>query len=297
MELFLQRVLDGAGNGAIYAAMALAIVLVFISTGTLNFALGAMGMFCVFFAWWLVEGSGWSLPLPLAVGAAILLGFLGGGALERIFIRPFSDSHDHLPIIIVTLGIWLALEPLAGVLFSHESETLPSIFPAGSVSAGGVYITYGQIGLLGSVAVIGLALYVVFQKTRVGLAMRASVDNSLSARLSGISHSRMMMLGWAMAGSLAASAGILIAPTTLVSTGMLNNTLLLGFAAAALGGFTSVVGALVGGLIMGLLESLAPAYVPFLGADLALLTAFTVLIGVLLFKPSGLFGTEEIERV
>jgi branched-chain amino acid transport system permease protein len=297
MELLLQRTIDGLGNGSIYSAMALAIVLVFVSTGTLNFALGSMGMFSTFVVWKLVSDQGAGVALPLGILVGLLVGVVAGAVLERVFVRPVENRTDHLPAVVVTLGLYLAIGAIAGAVFTVDTEKLPSVFPSGSVSVVGTDIKYSSIGLLSSVIVLALVIFVFFQKTRLGLMMRAAVDNPQSSQLVGIRRSNMLMLGWAMAGGLGALAGILIAPTTLVHTGMLDSATFLGFAAAALGGFSSPMGALIGGLVMGLVEALAPAYVPGIESNLALATAFVIMLITLLVRPNGLFGRSEEVRV
>lgn len=297
MDLLLQRLLDGVGNGVIYAIIALAIVLVYVSTGTINLALPGIGVLGTFVVWWLWNPDHLGIPLPVAVLAGVLAGFLIGAVLQRAVIQPLANESDHLPIVVVTLGVLLAFESLAGFVFTVDTVTLPSLFPAGGVQLGAVTIRFELIGLVLTVAVIGLLLFLLFRHTRVGLAMRASVDNPNSARLVGVRRSLMLMAGWALSGALVVLAGVLVAPTVLVSTNMLNNPLFLGLAAAALGGLTSFVGAAVGGLLIGLIEVLVPAYVPFVDRQLSLLAVFVVMIAMLVFRPNGLFGRAEAVRV
>ncbi|MGM5068781.1 branched-chain amino acid ABC transporter permease [Rhodococcus qingshengii] len=297
MDIFIQRLLDGTANGAIYSMMALGIVLVFISTGTLNIALGSMGMFCAMTAWWLWSPDHAGLPLWVGFVAAVLVGFFGGAFLERVFVRPVEKDKNHLRVVIVTLALLLALEAGAGYLFTVDTVRLPSFLPRGYVQVGSARLDYDSLTLVCVAAAIAVTMYFMFERTRIGLGMRASVDNPDSARLSGVRRNHMLMLGWALAGALAAIAGLLIAPTTLVSTTMLNNALFLGFAAAALGGFTSPFGAMAGGLIMGIIETLGPAYIPFIDNQLSLLPVFAVMIAILLIRPTGLFGRTETARL
>jgi branched-chain amino acid transport system permease protein len=297
VDIFVQRLLDGAANGAIYSMMALAIVLVFISTGTLNIALGSMGMFCAMTAWWLWSPDHAGLPLWVACTAAVFLGFFGGAFLERVFVRPVEKDRNHLRVVIVTLALLLGLESAAGYLFTVDVVRLPSFLPRGYVQVGGARLDYDSLTLACAAGVVAVLMYILFEHTRVGLGMRASVDNPDSARLSGVRRNHMLMLGWALAGGLAAIAGLLIAPTTLVSTTMLNNALFLGFAAAALGGFTSPFGAMAGGMIMGLIEALGPGYIPFIDNQLSLLPVFALMIAILLIRPTGLFGRAETVRL
>jgi len=294
MELFSQRLVDGLSSGCIYAALALAIVLVFRATGTLNLAQGEMAMFSCFFIWKLTD-LGW--PLVLAIVAGVVVAFVAGAAIERVIIRPVEDSHDHLPVIIVTLGLLLALDSLAGGLFTVDIETLGSPFPSGAWHLGTVRVPYSSIGLFAVIAALSGLIWFVFQKTRFGLAMRASVDNPESARLLGIRRSRILMVGWGAAAALGALAAALVAPQTYVYTGMLQGVLLYAFTAATLGGFDSPAGAVLGGLLVGVLQAMVSGYVHFIGNDLSLMTALVVIIVVLMLKPTGLFGRPDSRRL
>lgn len=288
MELLAQRVIDGLANGSIYSLIALAIVLVFMSTGTLNLAQGAMGMFATFVAWWLIDEHGWNLWPAFIV--ALTVGLALGAVIERVVVRPVEKERDHTPAIIVTLGILLVLQALAGYLFTTDTVQIPSVLPTGSSELLGVRLRHYDLGLVVVAGVVGIGLYLLFRHTQLGLAMRAAVDNPESSRLVGVNHGLMLMVGWALAGGLGALAGVLIAPTTLVSPAMLDNPLFLGFASAALGGFASPFGALVGGMVMGLVESLAPAYIPGIDGQMAGTSVFVVMIAVLIVTPHGLFG-------
>lgn len=295
MELFLMRIFDGLENGAIYGALALAIVLIWRSTGTINMAQGAMGMVSAFVAWRLSVGAG--MPILLAVLVAVLAGMLLAALIERVVIRPFEEEEDHLPAIIVTLALGLILSAVTAKVFTLETVTMPSPFPEGSISTGLVDIPKSTLTLIAVLSLSAALIWALFTKTRVGLQMRATVDNPESSRLVGIRRSHMLMLGWALAGGLGALAAVMIAPSTLVSTTMLDGVLLYSFAAAMLGGLDSPVGAVVGGMLLGLCEVMIVGYVSFIGNELNLMTALTVIVVVLVVKPAGLFGHATTERV
>lgn len=295
MELFVLRIFDGLGNGSIYGALALAIVLIWRSTGTINMAQGAMGMFSAFIAWKLSVGIG--MPVIVAVIIAVLAGMVLAALIERVVIRPFEDEDDHLPVIIVTLGLGLILTAVSAKVFTIETVTMPSPFPGGSTAIGSVDIRNSILAIIAVLAGSAALIWALFAKTRVGLQMRATVDNPESSRLVGIRRSNMLMFGWALAGGLGALAAVMIAPSTLVSTTMLEGVLLYSFAAAMLGGLDSPGGAVVGGILLGLGEVMIVGYVPFIGNELNLLTALTVIILVLVIKPAGLFGRVTTERV
>jgi branched-chain amino acid transport system permease protein len=297
MDLLIERIFDGLGNGAIYGSLALAVVLIFRTTGTINLAQGAMGTFCTFIAWKLSAAGGLSWPIVPAIIVAVLAGFFGGAALERVFVRPVERERSHLPMIIVTLALSLAIEALAGHFFSLQSVALRSPFPLTSLKIGGVNIPWQSLCLLAVMLVVATLMWFLFQHTQVGLKMRAAVDNPESARLSGIRSSRMLMLGWGMAGALGALAGCLIAPQTFVNSSMLDGVLLYSFAAATLGGFDSPPGAVVGGLIIGVLQVLVSSYVGFVGNQLGLLVALVAIVAVLMVRPSGFFGHVDARRL
>jgi branched-chain amino acid transport system permease protein len=291
IELFLQRIVDGIQNGAIYAALALAIVLIFRATGLLNFAQGEMAMFATFLTWSL-SSSGW--PIVAAIIGGMAISFAGGAAIERFLIRPV-ESSSPLAIVIVTIGMALALNAAAQVRWGTDGKTLPSPFPSGDIEIGGVTIKVTALGMVLVLLVVAALLFVVFQYTKIGLAMRAVASNMESSRLVGIRVGRVLMLGWGLSAALGAMAGALIAPTiTAFDANFMQGVLVLGFAAATLGGFDSPVGAIVGGLLVGIVESLAGGYID---SDLKLTTAFVLILVVLLVKPTGLFGSKEVQRV
>lgn len=292
MELFFQRIVDGLASGAIYAALALALVLIYRSTSLLNFAQGEMAMFSTFLGW-IFTSEG--LPVWLSIAVAMAISFVAGAAIERFLIRPVG-TDNLLAIVIVTIGIFIAINALAGWIYGTDGRVFPSAFPNESWDVGGVRISAELIGNLAVLfGVVGL-LFLVFQKTKIGLAMRAVANDMQSSRLVGIPASRMLMLGWGLAAALGALAGCLVAPVLTLDLNMMQGVLIYAFAAATLGGFDSPIGAVVGGLIVGVVENLAGGYLGIFDR-LELLSAFVLILVVLLFKPSGLFGKTEVQRV
>jgi branched-chain amino acid transport system permease protein len=292
VELFFQRLVDGLASGAIYAALALALVLIYRSTSLLNFAQGEMAMFSTFIGWMFTDAG---LPVWLAIVFAMAVSFVGGAAIERFLIRPVG-SDNLLAIVIVTIGIFIAVNALAGWIYGTDGRTFPSAFPNERWELGGVVIKAELIGNLAVLfGVVGL-LFLIFQKTKVGLAMRAVANSIESARLVGISASRMLMLGWGMAAALGALAGCLVAPVLNLDLNLMGGVLIYAFAAATLGGFDSPIGAVVGGLIVGVVQALAGGYLGVFD-QLQIGSAFLLILIVLLFKPAGLFGKEEVQRV
>jgi branched-chain amino acid transport system permease protein len=285
-------VVDGIADGSIYAALALALVLIHRSTGIVNFAQGEMAMFSTFIAWGLVNGGS---PLWVALLGAFALSFAGGMVIERVLIRPVEGGQP-LPLVIVTLGLVVLVNSAAGWIWGFTNRAFPSVFPRNAVSVGGVALGVEPLGIIAVLlAVVGL-LWLLFQKTRLGLAMRAAAQNPESSRLLGIRVGRLLMLGWGLAAMLGALAGVLVAPRLFLDVNLMGGVILYSFAGAALGGFDSPLGAVVGSWIVGVAETLAGTYVEPIGADLKVLVPLAIIVGVLMVRPSGLFGSREVTR-
>ncbi|HEY7452956.1 MAG TPA: branched-chain amino acid ABC transporter permease [Thermoleophilaceae bacterium] len=292
MERFVQVLVDGVATGSIYGAVALALVLIFRSTGIVNFAQGEMAMFSTFVAWALYEAG---VPLGLAVLSTLVLSFVVGMAIERALIRHF-EGGEPLTLVIVTLGMFILLNGLAGWIWGFENRGFPSLFSDDAVTIGGVRLSVESLGIVAVLlGVVGL-LFLLFQRTKIGLAMRAAALNPESSELVGVRVGTMLMLGWGLAAALGALAGVLVAPRLFLDVNLMGSVLIYAFAAAALGGFDSALGAVVGGWIIGVSENLAGTYVDFIGADLKILVPLGIIFVVLLVRPAGLFGTREVAR-
>ena len=292
MERFIQLVIDGIAIGSIYGALALALVLIFRSTGIVNFAQGEMAMFSTFVAWGLVEGG---VPLGLALLATFVLSFLGGMVVERVLIRPVEDA-DQLTILIVTLGLFILINSAAGWIWGFENRSFPSVFPDGSTEIAGIRVAYESLGIVAVLLAVSGLLFLLFQRTKLGLAMRAAAANPASSRLVGISVGRTLMIGWGLAALLGALAGVLVAPQLFLDVNLMGGVLVYSFAAATLGGFDSPKGAILGGWIIGVTETLAGDYIGFIGSDLTILVPLAIIFFVLLVRPNGLFGSPEVVR-
>jgi branched-chain amino acid transport system permease protein len=293
MERFVQVTVDGAATGSLYGALALALVLIFRTTGIVNFAQGEMAMFSTFVAWGLIEAG---LVLGLALAATLALSFVAGMVLERVLIRPVEDA-DHLTLAILTLGLFIMVNSGAGWIWGFENRSFPSAFPDDAVEILGVTVAVESLGLVAVlIAVVGI-LTLGFRRTKVGLAMRAVSINPESSRLAGISVGRTLMIGWGLAALVGALAGVLIAPRLFLDVNLMGGVLIYSFAAATLGGFDSPLGAVIGGWIIGVSENLAGNYVDFIGSDLKILVPLAVILVVLLVRPTGLFGSPEVARV
>jgi branched-chain amino acid transport system permease protein len=293
VELFFNQVINGIQQGAIYAALALALVLIFRSTSLLNFAQGEMAMFSTFIAWILADNG---FPVVFAILAAMAVSVVGGAIIERTLIRPVG-SDNVLAIVIVTIGIFIATNALAGWIYGTDGRVFPRIFPNESlVTFGDVTVTKETTGIVAILLVVVGLLYLMFQHTKVGLAMRAVASNAESAQLVGIRVGRILMLGWGLAAALGALAGALAAPQLNLSLNLMQGLLIYAFAAATLGGFDSPLGAVVGGLIVGVTQALAGQYIDFFnGFELG--SAFLLILIVLLVRPQGLFGRAVVTRV
>ena len=292
MAEFVQQVVDGLAAGSIYAAVALALVIIYRTTGIVNFAQGEMAMFSTFIAWGLVEAG---IPLGLAILATLLISLVGGMAIERSIIRPVEGANP-LAMVIMTLGLLILLNSAAGWIWGFTNRSFPSLFSDDAVELAGVRVDVESLGILAiMLGVIGV-MFLIFQRTRIGLAMRAVAMNPESSQLAGIPVGRTLMVGWGLAALVGALAGTLIAPTLFLDVNFMGGVLIYSFAAATLGGLDSPGGALVGGWIIGVAETLAGFYVDPIGSDLKILVPLAIIFVVLLVRPGGLFGSHEVER-
>jgi branched-chain amino acid transport system permease protein len=293
MQEFLQQVLSGLATGAIFASLALALVLIYNAMGLVNFAQGEMAMFATFIAFTLIDrGLSYWIALPLT----LVLAFIGGVVIQRVVIRPVERA-PVLTLVIVTLGLATLLNGLAGFLFGYIPRSFPSPFSVQTISLAGAVISYRDLGVMGVSAVVLVAIYILLQRTTLGLAMRAASHHPDASRLLGIRVSWMLALGWGLASAVGAVSGIMVAPILLLEPNMMQTVIIYAFAAAVLGGVESPLGAVVGGLIVGVTVNLAGAYVPGVGGDLQLAVAFAIIIAVLIIKPTGLFGRAGVRSV
>ncbi|SDR09734.1 amino acid/amide ABC transporter membrane protein 1, HAAT family [Rhizobiales bacterium GAS191] len=292
MELLLQQILAGLATGTIYACIALAIVMTYLAIGHLNFAQGEMAMFSTFIAWQLMQ---WGVPYWIAFLATIALSFLFGVLIERVVLRPIQ----HAPIlshVAVFIGLLAILNSLAGFIWNFTVKPFPTPFGTASLFDSG-FISAHQAGMIVVTLAVLVFLYAFFRFTRIGLAMRAAAADPVSARLVGIRVGWMMALGWGMASAIGAIAGMMIAPVVFLEPNMMLGILLYGFAGAVLGGLASPLGAVCGGLIVGVVENLAGTFIPVIGGELKFTIALVVIVAVLVMKPQGLFGRPVLNRV
>ena len=292
MELFLQQVVAGIATGAIYACMALSVVMIYQAIHHLNFAQGEMAMFSTYIAW---QIGVWGFPWYFAFPLAIIISFIGGFAVERIVFKPIEKA-PVLSHIVVFIALFSIFNSLAGFIWDFTIKNVESPFGEGGFM-GSQLLSKHQAGMIGVTIVMLIALWAFFRFTRVGLAMRAAAANPESARLVGIRVAMMTALGWGMAAAIGAVAGILIAPVVFLEPNMMLAILLYGFAGAVLGGLTNPLGAVIGGFLVGVIENLAGTYLGEIGAELKLSIALVLIILVLVIKPEGLLGRKIVQRV
>jgi branched-chain amino acid transport system permease protein len=293
MGAIAQLVVDGLAMGAIYGALALAIVLVHQSTGIVNFAQGGLAVLSGYFAYTFLSLN---MPLLLAIVLSVLISFVMGAIIERFIIRRFEGGDMHTTVV-VTVGLLTLATGIAGWIWSYNNLHFPSMFPTSFFRVFGVSISWRSFGTF--VVIIGIMalLQLLFQKTRMGLALRAVADNPRSAAFSGLPVERLLMVGWGLAASLGAIAGVLVAPRLTLTPGMMDGPLVYALAAVILGGISSPIGVVIAAALIGILENLAAVYLPFIGHDLKIAVPFVLLFTVLLVRPEGLFGRKSVERV
>src|SRR5690625_4655569 len=278
----------------IYASLGLALVLIYRTTNIANFAQGEMATFSAFLVWQVLA---FGLPLWLAFIVAMVLSAIMGFVLYVVLVRPVQYK-DELTIIIVTLGFFLAFNSASGAIWGFLQKSVPSLFPSGVLfSAASVRIRYDFVGSAILLLIIALGMYLIFQKTRIGLALRAAASNATSAKLIGIPFLRMMAIGWGLAAVLGAISGMLVAPKLTLDPNMMLTVIIYAFAAAVVGGLSSYKGAVVGGMLVGVSQALSIAYLPWLGSDLAIVVPLVLIMIILIYKPEGLFGSTVVDRV
>ena len=290
MEALLQQIISGLATGGIYASIALALVMVYQATHLVNFAQGEMAMFSTYGAWSLIRAG---VPYWETFFIVIVASFVAGVLLERFVVRPVA-ARSVLSVVVIFIGLLVIFNSVAGWIWTYSVQTFPSPF-LDTIFPGNKYITSHEFGSLMVMLIELAALFVFFRFTSLGLAMRAAAHNPISSRLVGVRVDLMLALGWGIAAALGAVAGMMIAPIVFLDPNMMSGILLYGFAGALLGGINSPAGAVAGGLLLGVLENLAGAYV--VGTDLKLTLALVIIVGVLIVRPSGLFGKTVVSRV
>ncbi len=285
-----QLIVNGLAVGSLYALTALGIVLIYKTTDVINFAQGEAAMFCTFIAFTLLTTV--RLPFVLAFILTLLFGFLLGAFVERVVLRRVSATST-LNAIIVTVGLDLVLLGAAGWIWGYEIRTFPTPVGDDPFRLGSVVLSQQNALILVMTLLFMVILFSFFRYSLTGIAMRAVAQNRLAARLMGISVNYVNALGWGLGTTLGAVTGILIAPLNYLDPTMMGDVVLKAFAAAVLGGFTSLPGAVVGGLLLGIIDSIVGFQVP----ELRTTIAFLLIVLVLIVRPGGLLGQHEIKKV
>jgi branched-chain amino acid transport system permease protein len=293
MIYFLQQLLNGLATGAIYASLGLALVLIYRTTNIANFAQGEMATFSAFLTWQLTE---FGLPIGWAILISIGLSLIMGAVTYVLIVRPVQYK-DEMTIIIVTLGLFLAYNSATGAIWGFMQKASPSPLPEQTWTLGTLRIGAELLAFVAVLMVISVGLYLLFQRTRLGMALRAAASNAQSAQLVGIPYTAMMTLGWGMAAALGSVSGALVASRLTLDPNMMGDVIIYAFAAAVVGGLSSYLGAVVGGVVVGVSQSFSTAYLPALGADLQIIVPLLLIVAVLIVKPEGLFGKAVQVRV
>jgi branched-chain amino acid transport system permease protein len=292
MTKFIDLTLNGISTGAVYSAVALALVLIWRATRIVNFSQGGMFMFTTFIASAVISSSG-SYWLGFAV--ALACGLVLGALVERVLVRRV-EGGPPLNAVIVTLGLLILLQALAGMIWGNTPRSFPPAFSIRGYDVGGTRLLFAPNDTFTVLVVIGVALGLraLFQGTGIGLQMRAAAFMPEVARMLGVRVGRMFTLGWALAAFVGSLAGLLIAPSVFVGPNQFDSVLIFGFTAAVIGGLDNPVGAAVGGVLLGLVLSYVSGYE---GPALVTLAALVVLIVVLMIRPGGLFTSARERRV
>jgi branched-chain amino acid transport system permease protein len=289
MDLLAHQVLSGLATGGIYASVALALVMIYQATHLVNFAQGEMAMFATYLAWSLMQSG---VPYWGAFFVTVAVAFVGGIVIERVVVQPVENG-PILSLVIVFIGLLVIFNSVAGWIFTYTIKPFPSPFPAQPLFEH-QFLTSHELGSTGVTLVVLLLVFVFFRFTPLGLAMRAAAQNPVSSRLVGVRVGWMLALGWGLASAIGAIAGIMVAPIVFLEPNMMGGILLYAFAGALLGGIDSPGGAVLGGFIVGVLENVVGVY---LGTELKLTVALVIIVGVLVVRPSGLFGKVHVARV
>ncbi len=289
--MFWQQVASGLSAGCLYALAALGLVLIYRTMEIVNFAHGEMAMISTFVAYTLLVRVG--LPYVLAMLVALAFAFIFGMAIERVFLRPIQEG-PLVSMMIMTLGLFMVFNGAAGWIWGFDPVSFPYAVRGRPVFIGDIIVTRDSLLVLAVTVIMAGALYLALRFTMAGIAIRATSQNPRAARLMGVPVPKVYSLTWGMSAVLGAVAGVLIAPTTFLSPSMMAEVQIKAFTAAVLGGFSSLPGAVVGGLLLGVLENLVAGYI---STQLKSTFAFALIVVVLLIRPSGIMGTTERRKV
>ncbi|MDJ0780776.1 MAG: branched-chain amino acid ABC transporter permease [Desulfosarcinaceae bacterium] len=288
---FLQMILSGIAVGSSYALMGMAMVLIYKTSEVPNFAQGEMGLLCAYFTYMLLDGFG--VALEIAIPLTLAVAFALGAVLEFAVLRR-AKNPSVLSMIVITIGMEMVLLGLVSWKFGADQKTLPfPISPYDSVALGDIYISSLELLTLGIALMLMIGLFIFLRTTRLGMAMKATQQNFNAAKLMGIRTHRIMMLTWGISAVVGCIAALLIAPT-IMHPYMMWDPLLKGFAAAVMGGMTSLPGAIAAAYLLGIIENLFGGYVSI---EFKAVVAFAIIVLILCVKPSGLFARHYVKKV
>ncbi len=293
MTSFFQLVASGIATGILFGSLGLAFVLVYQATRTLNLAQGEIACLCTFMAWSLLQTGA---PYWVVFAAMTIVSFVVGFLIHRFLVLPLQEK-SHFSLILVTLALLVGLNGVSLFIWGGDLQKFPTPFGQRPINIAGVVVNSHDLGTIGVLVVVLALLYLLVEHTNVGLVLRATSQNRVSAELIGIPTELTVGMGWGLASSLGTIAGMLAAPVAFLEPGMMLNILPYALAAITLGGLSSPLGAIIGGILVGVFENLIGNYVGFVGQDLKLPVVLTLMAAVLLLRPQGLFGRVEISRV
>lgn len=281
----MQIIVGGIVIGCIYALTALGLVLIYRTTEVVNFAHGEMAMFSTFISF--IFLTRFELPYYLAFLLALLFAAIAGFVLYQVLMRRMHQAA-HLNQIVLTLGLFMIFNGVAGLLWGYQPSAYPEAIQSPTpLQFNGVYVTKNELFIVGITLVLMLLFYLLFKYSKIGLAMRAASQDVTTSQLMGINVTQVFTTVWVVGAVLGAVAGMLTAPLTFLSPNMMFHILILSFAAAVLGGFVSLVGAVLGGLIIGIIENLVGHYV---SPDMKIVFVFLLIVIVLYIRPQGILG-------
>jgi branched-chain amino acid transport system permease protein len=293
-SIFAQQTVAGLAQGAIFASLALALVLIYRATEVINFAQGEMAMASTFIAYQLIL---WGLSYWAAFFATLAISFVLGVAIQLVVIRPVQH-RSVIAVVIVTVGLFILIDGVVNWIWGGDFKSMKSPFGNGFFQVGGVTILHQYVGMMIVVFASVVLVWALFRFTKLGLGMRAAALRPAAAALVGVRVDTMLAIGWGLAALLGAVAGLMAEPSQIfLAPTFMQPILVYAFAAAVLGGLDSPAGALVGGLLIGVTLTLVVGYVPQISSELQLPFVFAVLLLILLVKPTGLFGRREVRRV
>lgn len=286
----MQIIVSGLIFGCIYALAALGLVLIFKTTEVANFAHGEMAMLTTFVSY--VFLSSYGLPYLVSLVLALIFAVIFGIVVYFLFMKRVQ-SAPHLNQVVLTLGLFMIFNGVAGIIWGYQPTSFPEAFKGDPHKIGSIFISSNEIFMAVLTFILMLLFFLIFRFTKAGLGMRAASQDIMASQLMGIKVTTVFMSAWAIGAALGGIAGMMTAPVTFLSPNMMSEVLIIAFAGAVLGGFTSLPGAVIGGLIIGVFENLVSYYI---APEMKLVFVFLLIILVLYVRPQGIFGGAKIVK-